>query len=256
MLIAGACVSSANATEIVTKITSVNFDYKETGDSGQTLDTEKASLGKINGIELGIRSSDYISPKSDFVQSFTLSYNSGNTDYKGAYQGGNYGDLTTTTKNKLAKFSYKAGLKLKVADSLAVGANIGVGGRSWRRELNDGNAETYYWSNWILGARADWEAMPKLTLSTTADWQKAANPKMHSSSEGQTFDLGDTNGYKVGISANYKLTNNLSLEGDVVYDYWKINKSNVVDIGGGYVAWEPDSKTKNTYAKLGLVYKF
>lgn len=248
--------STLSAAEVVAKVSSVKFDYMETGDAGQNLDGEKAKLGKINGFEIETRSNGYVSTDTRFYQDASISYHSGDTEYVGSYIGrGNYGDLTTTTKNKLIEVSYKLGASINVVDSASIGAHVGAGARVWDRKL-DGNEEVYAWSNWIVGTKADWRATKELIVSATADYQKAVNPKMHSSYLGETFDLGDTSGYKLGLHANYKLSKNLSVETDYVYDYWKINKSNTVDIGYGLVAWEPDSKTKNQYLKLGLAYKF
>jgi opacity protein-like surface antigen len=247
--------STLSATEIVAKVSSVKFDYMEIGDAGQNLDSEKAKLGKINGFEIEARSNGYVSTDTRFYQDGGISYHSGDTEYVGSYQGGNYGDVTNTTKNKLIEASYKLGLAIDIIDNASIGAHVGVGTRIWDRELDDENKEVYTWSNWIVGTKADWRATKELIISATADYQKAVNQKMYSSYLGETFNLGDTSGYKLGLHANYKLSQNLSVETDYVYDYWKINKSNTVDIGGA-VAWEPDSKTKNQYLKLGLAYKF
>jgi opacity protein-like surface antigen len=244
--------STLSATEIVAKVSSVKFDYMETGDAGQNYDSERAKFGKINGFEIETRSNGYVSTGTRFYQDGSISYHSGDTEYVGAYQGGNYGDLTATTKNKLIEASYKLGFAIDVIDNASIGAHVGAGMRVWDRKLSDGNEEVYAWSNWIVGTKADWKATKELIVSATADYQKAVNPKMYSSRIGEKFDLGDTSGYKLGLHANYKLSQNLSVETDYVYDYWKINKSNTVD--GMWV--EPDSKTKNQYLKLGLAYKF
>jgi hypothetical protein len=247
--------STLSATEIVAKVSSVKFDYMETGDASENLDSEKAKFGKINGFEIEARSNGYISTGTRFYQDGGISYHSGDTEYVGAYQGGNYGDVTDTTKNKLIEASYKLGLAIDVINNASIGAHVGAGMRAWDRKLADGNEETYTWSNWILGTKADWRVTKDLIVSATADYQKAVNPKMYSSDLGGKLNLGDTNGYKLGLHANYKLNQNLSVETDYVYDYWKINKSNTVDTGDGVVQ-EPDSKTKNQYLKLGLAYKF
>jgi hypothetical protein len=247
--------STLSATEIVAKVSSVKFDYMETGDASENLDSEKAKFGKINGFEIEARSNGYISTGTRFYQDGGISYHSGDTEYVGAYQGGNYGDVTDTTKNKLIEASYKLGLAIDVINNASIGAHVGAGMRAWDRKLADGNEEIYSWSNWILGTKADWRVTKDLIVSATADYQKAVNPKMYSSDLGGKLNLGDTNGYKLGLHANYKLNQNLSVETDYVYDYWKINKSNTVDTGDGVVQ-EPDSKTKNQYLKLGLAYKF
>ncbi|MDD3465596.1 MAG: hypothetical protein PHE67_00485 [Campylobacterales bacterium] len=250
-----AIVSYASAAEVVGKLSSVKYDYMETSDSGQNLDSERTGFGKINGFDISIRSNDYVSTKSRFFNSVDFSYHGGNTQYIGSYQGGKYGDLTTTSKNKIYELEYKFGGAMSVTNNVTLGANIGAGLRNWQRSLADGNVETYYWSNWILGLRSDYSPTDRLMVSATADWQKAVNPKMYSTGAGATFDLGDTGGYKLGLHTNYKLNNRLSVEGDYEYDFWKIGKSNMVNIGGSTVAWEPDSKTKNHVIKLGLAYK-
>jgi opacity protein-like surface antigen len=248
--------STLSATEIVAKVSSVKFDYMETGDAGQNLDSEKAKLGKINGFEIEARSNGYVSTGTRFYQDGSISYHLGDTEYVGSYQGGKYGDVVDTTKNKLIEASYKLGFAINVIDNASIGAHIGAGTRVWGRELGKDYKEVYAWSNWIVGTKADWGITKELIVSATADYQKAVNPKMYSSYSGVKFDLGNTNGYKLGLHANYKLNKNLSVETDYVYDYWKINKSNTVNIGYGVVEWEPDSKTKNQYLKLGLAYKF
>jgi opacity protein-like surface antigen len=227
--------STLSATEIVGKVSSVKLDYKESGTAGQKLD-EEARFGKINGFEIESRSNDYLSTNTRLYQDGTISYNSGDTD---------------TARDKLIEASYKLGAAINIIDNASIGAHVGIGMRAWDRKLDNGNEEVHSWSNWIVGTKADWKATKELIVSATADYQKAVNPKTYSSVAGEKFNLGDTSGYKLGLHANYKLSQNLSVETDYVYDYWKINKSNTVN--SMYV---PDSKTKNQYLKLGLAYKF
>lgn len=245
----------ANDFEIAGKITSVNIDYMEK-DGSTNLDSEKASLGKVNGFELSLRGGNFDAGKVSFINSLDFSYNVGNTDYKGSYQGGTYGDVTATTKNKLYDLAYRLGGTVPLSQQAALGATIGVGTRYWDRSLADGNDEGYYWNYWNIGAKADYWFNPKTALSATAEYQGAGNPKMHASNTGNTYNLGSTNGYKLGLHATYKITAHVSAEADYIYDVWHIGKSNTVEDWYGNAWYEPKSTTRNQYIKMGLAYRF
>lgn len=72
---------------------------------------------------------------------------------------------------------------------------------------------------------------------------------------GLNFDLGDTSGFYYEIPLIYDINQNYSLELSYKYNYWKINRSNIIN-RGIYNYSEPDSKTKNQIIKIGLVIKW
>jgi len=257
-LIALISSSSVIAAELAIKATTVQFDYMETF-AGTNIDSEKSSFGEIKGFEVSIRGGGYNSSGVKLINTLDFSHSKGDTQYVGSFlndPNGKYGDLKSISSNKLTELSYMLGVSFPVSCDFSIGGQLGTGARSWERNLNDGNIETYFWGIFSAGSRMDWKLFPGVEFSTTADYQKAYKPTMESTLIASSFDLGKTDGYKIGLHWVGNITQRLAFEMDYVYDYWKITKSNSIVDGFGNVYFEPDSKTKNSYVKAGLAYEF
>lgn len=249
---------SLQATEIAIKASSLKFDYTEKS-QGVILDTESSNFQDILGLELELRNGWRNRYNHTIINDARFLYAKGDSKYVGAYlndPSSNYGDVVDTTKNRLIELDYKFGWLFPVGSYSKIGAYAGLGGRLWDRTLADGNKETYYWGNGLLGARADVEVIRGGTVSITTEYQKALNPLMHTSSLDATFDLGKTDGYKIGLHWLGGITKTITFEMDWIYDVWNIGKSNLIPATGGGYYFEPDSKTKNQYIKMGFAFEF
>jgi hypothetical protein len=246
------------AGEIALKTSSIQFDYKEHADNGELLDSEKANLTAINGFDIALRMGGRASNGFKFIHDLEYSYHEGNTDYVGSLlydTAGQYGDLKSTTYNRLSELTYIVGLSFPLTRTLSIGGQTGFGDREWKRGLGQDILETYGWSYWMAGGRADW-LLQRGEFSLYANYQEAFVPQMASSDLGLTFDLGKTSGYKLGARWSTRLTRRVSLELEYVYDYWEIERSNTRQGVDGKYYYEPSSQTRNNYAKAGFVYLF
>lgn len=244
---------SVYAVEIVIKATSVGFDYME-NQTGVNLDSEESEFLKFNGIEVGIHGSKYTQKKMKLINDLDFSYMQGDTKYIGAYlndPSGQYGDLISTTHNKLWDLKYQAGASFLVYKNLYLGGQAGIGYREWSRKLSNIQTETYTWAYGIFGLRSDLMINNNSELSLVFNWQIAQNPEMHSTYHDSVFDLGATDGYCLNLRWNYGLSPHMGVQFDYVYDKWEIQSSNVIN---NY--YEPHSNTNNEYVKVGFVYKF
>jgi hypothetical protein len=232
------------------KTTSLSFDYLET-ENGVKLDSENNDHGDFTGIELGY----YKGMDSGYLfKSYIagkIAYSRGLTQYVGSYVGsGSYGDVVATTKNTLIESSLEYGRSFLVAPDLSVGGQCGILRREWKRKL-PGNTEDYQWFGWSGGLRVNYEINPTLIVSALYDYQQAIDPNMYASSTSMNYPLGGANGHKLTLRSEYQYDRFFVLQLDYVYDYWSILRSDVIQ--GWY---EPDSKTKNNYLKIGIVHKF
>lgn len=251
-------VFSAQAGEIAFKGSSVQFDYMEYDDRGEYIDSEKAAIGEMNGFDVALRFGGRARSGMKFIHDLEYSYYAGNTDYVGSplYDPvGKYGDLKSRTQNSISELTYLVGLSLPVTRHFSIGGQTGFGNRQWKRGLGAGILETYTWSHWIAGGRADW-LFKNGEFCVYANYQEAFLPKMSATNLGLVFDLGKTSGYKLGVRWSRKISQRLAFELEYVYDYWEIGKSGVEKSYDEKSYYEPSSETKNNYAKAGLVYLF
>lgn len=223
----------------------LSFDYREYDTDGTILDSEKSDF--MPGIRAwySIPAGVGDSIEADF------SWFGGDTDYVGFLlgSGGSYGDYVATTNNTLMEgsLSYSTHAPTAWGD---VFMSLGAGYRYWERALADGHTEEYIWpyGKLSLGSTADITADD--TLSISASYQYAFDPKMESNVYG-TFDLGTTDGIEITVPWRHRIDNQWSTEIRYTYSTWEIGRSDVVGI-----AVEPDSKTVQHRGSFALVYQY
>ena len=232
----------------------MSMDYREYDDNEQILDSEKSDISQMMGVEFGVSyvlnaaDGDYSELNAAFERI------TGKTDYVGAYLGSGegYGSLKSTTHNTSINFdaNYIYGLSLNESWHILLGAAFGY--RSWERALMPNQMETYSWAYAApkLGA-AYVQNLFKLTLMT--DYRYAVSPKMTATGIRDEFKLGSANAFEGSVKGNYSLTQKVAIYAAYIYEYQKIEKSNVLS-GSGY--FEPDSRANNQYIKFGLTFKY
>lgn len=235
---------------------STNVDYTETG-NGQlntatgTLDTE---TGRVSGYALSISTMQNLWLGNDY---FFAEYAraSGNTNYVGSLQGGVFGSVVSTSTAALVDFSTRYGKGFIVNSKLMLTPYVELGSHEWDRGVNLG--ETYNHDYYGIGALCQFSPIRKLVLSANAMIGSTFKSNIDVAGVyGFSGSLGNSSLYKAGISADYAFTKDF--HGNVGVDYMRFNYgiSGTYPVSSSLVAWEPDSKTTYTIAKIGLGLAF
>jgi opacity protein-like surface antigen len=243
---------------------STNVDYTETG-NGQfgsptgTLDTE---TGRVPGNAISISMMKDLWFGNDYIEA-EYDHSSGNTKYVGGYIGPPatpYGSVVGTSSATLTNYSARYGIGQIInyaddesTDDLMLTYYVELGHHEWDRGVNLG--ETYTHNHFGIGALGQYSPVRGLVFSANA---------MIGSTFGSNIDvvgafsgaLGNSALYKAGVGADYAFVQNL--HGNIGIDYTSFDYgiSAVYPVGGGYIAWEPDSSTSYTTVRIGLGYAF
>lgn len=249
-------IKAAN-NQIGIQTISTKVDYLETGNGifgtqTGTLDTE---TGSVPGYALSLSvMQDWAFGNDYFAAEY--SHSSGNTSYTGGLIGppaAPYGSVTGTSSATLINFSARYGTGFIVNDELMLTPYAELGNHEWDRGVNLG--ETYTHNYYGIGVLGQYSPVSKLVLSANAMVGKTSgsNIAVNGAFSG---GLGNSTLTRVGVAADYAFAQNF--HGNVGVDYMSFSYgiSAVHPLGGGFVAWEPDSKTKYTTIKIGLGYAF
>ena len=248
------------ADNLKISLSSMKMDYVENDTDGKYLDSEASDYGSdILGLSLnyskdlgvGIGGGDI-----DLVE-ISLDYFNGQSRYDGFLFSSTtgrilspYQTMTDTqildAKVRLSEIKFGSLYDVKIFTSL--------GNRYWVRDSSSdkyGYKEIYNWAYLDIGMGVlfhdnNWD------LGFEGAYQYALSPKMTAYLNGtMEFDLGTTSGYYFEVPLTYNIDKKYALELSYKYNYWHINRSNVVN---GYV--EPESKSKNEIIKIGFIIKW
>jgi hypothetical protein len=196
--------------------------------------------------------------KNDYL-GIDFSKTNGNTNYVGAPQGGNYGDMRLTSGAQTTDIAVRYGKSYEISHSSSLTPYAELGYHEWIRGVNTG--ETYTHKHYGVGALAQFSPVSNLVLSANAmigktfDSNISVNEIDHQVSS-FSESLGDSTITKIGIAADFALAKNF--HGNV-----GINRTNF-EYGAGATkdntlagpVWEPASKTTLTNIEIGLGYAF
>ncbi len=263
--IAGTSDIKSSNNLVAIQAISTNVDYTENG-NGQygsptgTLDTE---TGSVPGNAISISMMKDLWFGNDYLEA-EYDHSSGNTNYVGGYIGTPpatpYGSVVGTSGATLTNYSARYGIGQIVnhaddvsADDLMLTYYAELGHHEWDRGVNLG--ETYTHNSFGIGVLGQYSPVSRLVLSANA---------MIGITFGSNIDvvgafsgaLGNSALYKAGISADYAFIQNLHGNIGVDYTSFDYGISALYPVGGGYVAWEPDSTTNYTTVRIGLGYAF
>ena len=230
----------------------LKFNYKEYK-TGSILDSENSSFTDLRGINI-----KYTKKIKKFIFNSNIEYNEGITNYTGSSWDGN--SLFFTNKDV---YIYNLNLIIKYnvfsSNFFILG---GLGYRYWNRGISDYEGdynEEYKWEYYLIGSDIN-KNINKFNIGFKCYYQKAINPNMIAYFNNKvTYNLGNTFGYRISFPIKYKLNNKYGIIFRYIYDYWKINKSDIVIINLGgreYETYEPNSKTKNQFLNVGFYYNF
>jgi hypothetical protein len=250
--------SSNNQIGIQGTLTKLN--YTETGNGlfgtqTGTLDTE---TGNVFGGAVSISIMKNLLLGNDYIEA-EYDHSSGNTGYSGTLlQGGVFSAVTGTSGATLDNYSVRYGKGFDLNGEIMATIYIELGNHKWYRLINYGELYTNnYYGLGVLGQ-----------YSPVSQWVFSANGLL-----GHTFGsnidvnggggrngfsggLGNSALYKLGVSADYAFTQHFHGNFGLDYVSFRYGIGSVYPIGGGLVAWEPDSATHYTIAKAGLSYAF
>jgi hypothetical protein len=254
----------ASNNQVGIQYVSTYVDYTETGNGTGgaigTLDTETGSVPGF-GVSVSIMKdmllgNDYFEAKYD--------HSSGYTHYIGALCGGGgcgpYGSYTGTSGAALSNLSLRYGTGITLNDGFMLTPYAELGWHEWNRGVNTGETYSHDWLG--IGALGQYSPVNKLVLSAsilvgqTFGSYITVNPSFGPGGGGFSGSLGNSDLYRLGISADYAFMEHFHGTFDIDYSSFSYGMSSIYPVGGGYVAWEPDSKTYYTTARVGLGYSF
>jgi len=232
--------------------------YTETGDNNNFLDSEKNNNFDITGIgfEYDFKfANGFVGGNEDFLKLF-VDYTKGSTDYKGFLFSTQTGQIispyTSKTDNTIIDIKLRVDETKKMEDyDISFFSSLGY--RNWERDMQSayGYKEIYQWFYGEVGMGflihdQNWH------IGLEGAYRYAFAPKMEANMEKKrTFDLGQTSGYYAKIPLIYDINERYKIECSYQYDYYNIEKSNVVD---GY--YEPQSETENQIIKVGMIIQW
>jgi hypothetical protein len=247
-------LSAQSRVEYLVSLVGVNMDYKEYDNAGTLLDSEKSHMNEILGAEFSYR---FYLDQSDRID-FNCMGSYGYSSYVGSYleDDKGYGSVTSRTYNTLYDLSlYYNNLEISKIALFDLVGGLGVGYRFWNRELSTIQVEQYSWFS--LRAKVGLAYHQKnFSITPTIAYEFGINPKMDASGFQEEFKLSSADIMKFSLPIQYKLSEHLDFYGSYVFEYQKIQESNVLYGSNqkGYI--EPDSKASNQYIKIGIVFKY
>ncbi|ABR91267.1 Hypothetical protein mma_1786 [Janthinobacterium sp. Marseille] len=260
-----ACCASALAQiqEIKSSNNQIGFqgissyvDYKETNDGrfGTTVGTLNTEKGWVPGFAVSASAMQDWLFGNDYLQ-FQYSRNKGHTDYTGSLlTGGAFGSAVQQNDATLIDYSLRWGKGFSVNQAMMLTPYLELGRHEWKRGVNQG--ETYTNNYYGIGALAQYSPMPRLVLSANALIGRTSGADISVGGPlGFNGSLGNSNLYKVGLSADYAFSQRFRGNVGLNYSAFKYGASANYPVGGT-VTWEPDSRTRYTTISAGVGYAF
>jgi len=237
----------------------MSMDYREYNDKGVIQDSESSDYSDLSGVEFGYTFNLQNEAELDSNSiSFDAMILDGSTHYIGALlksQCDYYGCIEGTTSDTIYDINLDLTHKYKLTQESKIELSLGVGYRYWFRELSSYQAEGYEWFS-LRPAISFSYAIQNLSIKPKFEYQYGIRPTMSATGINEDFKLGAANILEFSLPMEYAINESFSLYGAYMYQYQKIEKSNVIydNNGDGYL--EPDSTAKNQYIKFGVAFKY
>jgi hypothetical protein len=263
MVSAGACADTGDIkfsnNQIRVQAISTYVDYTETGNG--TLGTKTGILdtesGPVGGFAVALSFMNNLLLKNDYLE-LNVDFSNGKTKYIGSYQGGTYGSVVTQSTATFHNFGGRYGTGFALKEHVMLTPYIELGKHQWYRGVNSG--ELYTHNYYGIGIMGQYSPIKKWVYSASfmygSTFGSAITVNSGSTYSGFSGALGNSAKYKAGLSADYAISKEMHLNAGIEYVSFSYGMSGIYPIGGGYVAWEPDSKTNFTIFKLGLGSEF
>lgn len=265
-------IAQDNLVEFGIKTTA--FSYTERDDNDQILNTEESTFFQVGGvygsIDLKFESYDKPDYHVDYYLDLYTSIEYGNTDYTGSalFNSQGYGSLTSRTFNHFYEFqsNIKRVITSKEHTHFIL---LGLGYKEWQRKLSSKQIENYNFVFAHIGIGGNINIYQNYLLGLEMSTYLAFNPSMEAdfvSASGQglheSFKLGTTYGYRVGVPFTIPIDKRLSFKTKLEYEFESIGKSNKIlvpnfpNTGDSFSFLEPKSQQKNWHLYAGLLFTF
>ncbi|MDP2805920.1 MAG: hypothetical protein Q8O24_08260 [Gallionellaceae bacterium] len=234
---------------------STKVGYTETNSTG-VLDTED---GPVSGFAVSLSSMRNGWIKSEYLYA-DYDYSKGRTRYIGAYinGGGGYGSVVSTSGAVLSNYSFRYGKGLTLNNSTMLTPFAEFGHHYWDRGVNYGEIYTHYYYG--LGGLLQYSPSQSFVLSLNGLMGNTQNSYIKvmgggGGDYGFAGPLGNSPVARVGLSADFRVDDNIYAKLSVERTRFSYGKSAVYYTGTGYFL-EPDSSTSYTIVKFGLGHTF
>ena len=235
--------------QLILQFAAVNFDYLETDNAGNPLDSEEGWVPG-GGVSISFMK-DWIVP--NLYLSAQAAWYRGKTDYLGSYIGSDagYGSVKDKVGATVADYDFRVGKGFAIGPNFMLTPYFGLGGHSWDRQINEGELYTngYYGGGLMLqvspvkGLVLTGHGLIGETFDSTIDVGGAYGFKE---------SLGNSTIYRFGVGGDLAVGRNVHLSANVEWVDFDYGQSAV----SRYGFYEPDSNTSNVITKVGIGYTF
>lgn len=268
LLLIAACIvaqSTLSAKEenllFSASVVGMMMDYTEYDKNDVFLDSEKSDFNEMIGSEFRLAYQEQYGKKSAAEIGIDLNMIGGQTDYVGYYLISGLPAI-----NKTNNFIYDVAVDYRYSriyeNGFTIHAGLGIGYRSWRRELSADQIEVYTWAS-VRPQVGFSYSVDKVKLSIFAEYQYGLDTKMailqNSENPEKSLDLGSADILEINIPVAYSLNESIDLFVNYVYQEQRIGASNYIEYQINslpYLVHEPKSTADNQYLKFGATLKF
>ncbi len=250
-------IRAAN-NQLMVQYIKTNVDYAEYGNGflGTSTGLLDSETGGVPGMALSLVT---MHGEQDGYIAAQYSRNDGSTTYTGALIGGGpYGSVVGSSTASLADFSLRLGKGLVAGGQAMLTPYLEFGRHQWDRGVNYGELYTHYYYG--IGLLGQYAPAPRVVLAANVLVGETSSAYITVNSgpglNGFAGALGSSSLSRIGLSADYAFTPGLHGNIGVDFTRFKYGMSAAYPVGGGFVAWEPDSTTKYTTVRFGLGFAF
>ncbi|MEA2072670.1 MAG: hypothetical protein U9O86_03720 [Campylobacterota bacterium] len=247
-----------------TALVGMSMDYREYDDNDKILDSEMSDFNEMVGGDFSFIYAKNLESKNRAEFGVNMTILSGETEYVGAYlhTGLGYGSLVSTTKNVIFDNSIDYTYFQVFNNGIELSYGLGLGYRSWRRELSPTQIEDYTWYSFRQKFGISYN-LKKWSIGANFEYQHGINPQMtilaDSVNPDTTVNLRSVGILEYSIPVKFTLNKKIDFFVEYVYQKQTIEKSDTAPyIFNGMQArvYEPRSTAHNQYAKFGAIFKF
>lgn len=248
-------VASNNLFGVQYRSTNVNYTEVGNGIFGTQTGVLDTETGPVGGF--GLTLSSMTGPGHAYVHGeFDLA--TGSTTYTGAFQGGAFGSVVGMSSATLTDYSLRFGAGYALHEQFMLTPYLELGHHKWNRGVNFGETYTHYYYG--IGLLGQYSPANLVVLSANAMVGRTVAPYIDVTSgpgfNGFAGSLGSSALSRIGLAADRAFTPNIHGTIGIDYTSFKYGMSAIFPVGGGFVAWEPDSTTHYTTVKIGLGFAF
>ena len=235
------------------------FNYKEPNVTAGVSDSEHGWVPSIAaGVSLLGSSTDVHGMlPSNIYFSLDANVSFGNAHYNGFLQTTPPTPTQTTTNETIVNVDSRLGRGFALSNSVMVIPYGEIDFRNWRRDIGQGEIETYHNINALGGAMLQVAPTDRLVLSVYGSAGTTLDAQMKDW-KGNNFALGGAGVYKVGGKIGFDVAPRVELFATMDYDHFHYTKSPwyTDKADATMIVMEPTSRTEDTTMRVGMGYQF